>query len=321
MQNPFLIIRLVLFALIFNTSVLSLSFVSWNIRVVSSAELALSAVTILLVFTSSVSIFCIVLGVLQLPFPRARTSWIMFECIWSAVLSIFQTGSAIGIAVNYAILVQETEINDRAIYASMALLVQTTWFNSFTFFTYFCVLIISVLTHRRMVDDIWSQSPYEIDWFHQDGDKVSIVRPPAESKRKSHRVVDSWGLFMNDVECAPVKRKPAPSPVVDKAPWAENQKVRRGVDHPFARKPEVSPPSTTPPLRIQQKAASQDAKSDHSRFLERFCESRTLSRPQSPPQLNHTARIPDPVHDHDLPIPLPRLSEWMRADAIQGNRH
>jgi hypothetical protein len=164
-------------------------------------------------------------------------------------------------------------------------------------------------------EDIWSQSPYEIDWFHQGGGEVSVVRPPPEKKRKSHRVVDSWSDFMNDVECAPIERTRPPSPVVDKAPWAENQKVRRGVDNPFARKPEAIPPSTTPPLRIQPKAASQITTSDHSRFLERFCESRTLSRPQSPPQLNHA------VHDHDLPIPLPRLSKWMRADAIQSNGH
>jgi hypothetical protein len=172
-----------------------------------------------------------------------------------------------------------------------------------------------------MFDDIWSQSPYEIDWFHLSGDKVSIVHPRASAESKSQRVVDSWCRFMNDVECTPIKRKRAPSPVVDRAPWAENQKVRRGVDHPFARKPEAIPPSTTPPLRVQPKAASQDTTSDHSRFLERFCESRTLSRPQSPPQLNHTARSPGPAHDHDLPSPLPSLSEWMRADAIQSNRH
>jgi len=235
------------------------------------------------------------------------------------VLSLFQIGSAIGIAVNYAMLSQETEINDRAIYASMALLVHTTWFNSFTCFTYFCVLIITALTHRRVYDDIWSQSPYEINWFHQDSGNVNIVHPSAESK--SHQAVDSWSRFMNDVERTPVKRKRAPSLVIDKAPWAENQKVRRGIDNPFARKPEASLPSTTPPLRIQPKAASQDSTSDHSRFLERFCESRSLSRPQSPPQFNHAARFPDAVHDHDLPIPLPRLSKWMRADAIHSDRH
>jgi hypothetical protein len=313
MQNLFLIIRLVLFALIFNTSVLTLSFASWNIRVVSAAELALSSVTILLVFTSSVSIFCVVLGVLQIPFPRARTSWTLFECIWSAVLSLFQIGSAIGIAVNYAMLVQDTEINERTIYASMALLVHATWFSSFTCFTYFCLLIISVLTHRRAYDDIWSQSPYEIDWFSQDGDRASIVHPSAEFM--PHQIVDSWYRFMSDVECAPIKRKRAPRAVVEKAPWAEDLKVRRGVDNPFARKPEASPPSTTTPLRIQPKAASRDPTSDHSRFLERFCESRTLTRPQNPPQVNDAARFPDTVRDHDLPIPLPRLSKWMRAGA------
>jgi len=319
MQNPFLIVRLVLFALIFNTSVLSLSFASWNIHVVSTAELALSSVTILLVFTSSVLIFCIVLGVLQIPFPRARTSWIMFECIWSAVLSLFQIGSAIGIAVNYAMLVRDSEINERTIYVSMALLVQTTWFNSFTCFTYFCLLVISALTHRRAYDDIWSQSPYDINWFYQDGGKVSIVHPSADSK--SHQVTDSWSRFMNDdVECAAVKKR-GPSPMIQKAPWAENQKVRRGVDDPFAKKPEASLPLTTPPLRIQPKAASQDASSDRSRFAERFCEPRTLSRPQSPPQFNHAARFPDTVHDHDLPIPLPRLSKWMKADAVESHRH
>jgi uncharacterized membrane protein len=265
-------------------------------------------------------IFCIVLGVLQIPFPRARTSWILFECIWSAVLSLFQIGSAIGVAVNYAMLVQETEINDRTIYVSMALLVHATWFNSFTCLAYFCLLIISVLTHRRAYDNIWSQSPYEINWFYQDGDKVSIVHPSAESK--SHQAVDSWSQFMNDVERTPVKRKRAPSPVIDKPSWAENQKVRRGVDNPFARSPAASPPSTTTPLRVQPKATSQaqDPTSDHSRFLERFCESRTFSRPQSPPQINHPARFTHTVRDHDLPIPLPRLSEWKKAEAIENDR-
>jgi hypothetical protein len=46
-----------------------------------------------------------------------------------------------------------------------------------------------------------------------------------------------------------------------------------------------------------------------SRFVETFRESQTLSRSPNPFQ-THV--------DDSKPIPLPRLSEWIRADEIKG---
>ncbi|TFK76548.1 hypothetical protein BDN72DRAFT_831131 [Pluteus cervinus] len=314
MQNPFLIVRFVLFALMLITSILSLSFASWNIHATSAAEVSLSAVTILLVFTSCLTIICIILALLELPFPRVRASWIMFECIWAAVLSVFQIGAAIGITVDFAMLGQAE--TDPAIRVSTTLLVPTTWFSCFTLFTFFSLFFISALTHRRQYDDIWNHSPYDIHWFSQGAahDKHTL-RPGSETKTRP--AVDSWARFMNDAEWCPPKHRPAPIPPTDNMPWAKQQPARRGVDMPFATRPE-----TTTPLRVPGKVTSQQTAAQTSRFIERFRESRILSRPGSLSTIDHSrvAQFPPAISDHDLPIPLPRRSEWFRADAITS-RH
>ncbi|KAG6878688.1 hypothetical protein C0993_011503 [Termitomyces sp. T159_Od127] len=108
------------------------------------------------------------------------------------------------------------------------------------------------------------------------------------------------------------------------APWAKT--IRRGIDPPFKshEASAASPPTITnsflvPPHRIQLKKNNSG-----SRFIERFRESARLSRQESVSQmqsLSHSHTDPFPpqawVQD-DLPIPLPRLSEWIHAGDLKG---
>lgn len=179
---------------------------------------------------------------------------------------------------------------------------------------YFAVLFITALAHRRAYPYIWSQSPYDIDWFSFTGNDGNIITP---SKR--------WTRYLDDTEDLASEKGKKPSSIASKAPWAQAKNVRRGIDSPFSKKANTETTPTTMPLRFQPKAAPQASQRtpSGSRFIEPFRESRMLSRPESTSNFHshHTSRVapfPPTLSDHDLPIPLPRLSEWIRADAING---
>lgn len=98
--------------------------------------------------------------------------------------------------------------------------------------------------------------------------------------------------------------------------WARQHRIRRGIDNPFT-KPlpnRKEPVVLAPPPRTY----SRHVLSGDSRFVEdgeqpgmtRTCSYSTLT-PRTP------TVFPQKAHDPDLPIPLPRLSEWIRADAAR----
>lgn len=180
---------------------------------------------------------------------------------------------------------------------------------------YFAALFITALAHRRAYPYIWSQSPYDIDWFSYTGNDRNITTP---SKR--------WTRDLDDTEDLANEEGEKPASIASKAPWAQAKNVRRGIDSPFSKRTDVETTPMTMPLRFQPKAAAPQASRrtlSGSRFIEPFKESRMLSRPESTSNFHshHTNRValfPPTITDHDLPIPLPRLSEWIRADAING---
>lgn len=179
------------------------------------------------------------------------------------------------------------------------------------------MLFITTMVHMRQTPDIWSKTVYSVSWFNwsgngalDDSDKISDP--------------DTWSRYMDDIE-ASHKRLDLDEDS-HKAPWALARPIRRGLDEPF-KKQTLSSASSTPrtyntslpiaPLKVQPRSAA------GSRFIEKFRESQVISRSESPTQfgLHFTGRVqpfPPRVDDHDLPIPLPRLSEWIRADAIKG---
>lgn len=199
---------------------------------------------------------------------------------------------------------------------------------------YFFVLFVSSFSHSRVYPNIWKSSVYSIGWFVNpislSGGNDQCGSPFAASK--SRQVVDSWNSYLDDIEAASKdgssNKHPRNVRGVEKAPWAQDMPIRRGVDSPFAKRetapvqPEI--PVAALPLRVQTKGLSQATMG--SRFIEKFRESKILSRSESPSTfglhflspVTPSAPFPPSVDNHDLPIPLPRLSEWIRADAMKG---
>jgi hypothetical protein len=212
--------------------------------------------------------------------------------------------------------------------ASSLLLIPATWLTSLTMLTYFFVLFVTTMTHRRFEVDIWTKPVYQVKWFGYTNSRLKS----SEISRPRGLETDSWTRYLEDIESSGLRKARNPLPATEKAPWAPNN-VRRGRDSPFrgpVNKPpsnelssgfdsdtcsESSFPSSSPrnsntllpprPLNIPVKG-----KTAGSRFIERFRESQTLSRP--------VVEFPHEVEDHDKPIPKPRLSQWIRADTLKA---
>lgn len=177
------------------------------------------------------------------------------------------------------------------------------------------------MSHIQVCPDIWSETVFSVNWFnHHD-----MTLCPEKGGETLGSGIDAWPRYVDGV--ATSKSCLSLSDDYEKAPWAQSTNIRRGVDSPFkqpsplssARSSRATTPTSLPvaPLRIQARSTA------GSRFIEKFRESKVLSRSETPSQYglhfeNRVAPFPPRVEDHDLPIPLPRLSEWIRADAING---
>lgn len=173
---------------------------------------------------------------------------------------------------------------------------------------------MTTMSHTQMCPDIWSETVFSVNWFNHRDTILSLEKGGEMSASDIDGVMASKSCLKLSDDC-------------EKAPWAQGTNIRRGIDSPFkqpsplssARSSRVTTPTSLPvaPLRIQARSTA------GSRFIEKFRESKILSRSETPSQYglhfeNRVAPFPPRVEDHDLPIPLPRLSEWIRADAING---
>ncbi|KNZ74188.1 hypothetical protein J132_07499 [Termitomyces sp. J132] len=326
MQNPFLIARFIIFALLVNLNILILAFAAWSINAAVHSNLPLSVTTVFFILESCVLFLGVILGMAEFLVPRANTARVLFECVWTAILSVVQTGTAISATVNVSGVCRSTD--NREFCASSSLLIPVSWLSSVirgfasffihidphpsgaVVFAYFLILFITAIAHISLFPEIWTQSISSMDWFSlQDPTSKSEVVPET----------DTWSRYIKDIEAT----GPRSDDSTKYAPWAKT--IRRGIDPPFkSRGPSAaSSPSivTTSfpvaPLRIQ----STRRKVAGSRFIEKFRESARLSRRESVSQMQSTSQsqanpFPPRVEDYDLPIPLPRLSEWIRADDI-----
>ncbi|KAJ6455684.1 hypothetical protein C8R45DRAFT_584737 [Mycena sanguinolenta] len=238
-----------------------------------------------------------------------------FECGWSIPLLVFQFAATIGASVHVLPPTSGTVVS-----ASHTLLLAVAWMTAILTTIYLAGLIGAIMLHKSMFPEIWSASAPSVDWFvHRQLDANSLDN-------------DSWTRYLGDIESSAMQKQPfanisesgtrpaTPKPTYnEKAPWAPNG-IRRGVDEPFTFRTESDIASEAPstlssklnaalpplPLRVKTKA-----KSAGSRFIERFRESRV---PVHPSQQEPTTSFPPGVDDHNMPIPLPRRSEWVRAN-------
>ncbi|KAJ4488113.1 hypothetical protein J3R30DRAFT_3400692 [Lentinula aciculospora] len=326
MRNPFLLIRFIFLSLLSFLNLLDLIFASWNASAAISANLSLPGASLFLIFNSVVNIFFLGLGLLENFAPNFAGTSVAFECGWSAVLSLSHIGAAIGVTISAATFIRQT--TDSGVTASSFLLIPTTWLTSLTMLGYFSILFVSAMTHARYEEDIWTKSVCQVKWFGYTNSRLrsTDVSNPRELPGLE---TDSWTRYLDDIESSGVRKARHPMPDNEKAPWAPTN-VRRGRDSPFrgpikrenydssdtssdssfsvgARESAPLPPL---PLNVQVKGGKPV---QGSRFIERFRESQTLSRPNAP-----AVDFPHEVDDHDKPIPLTRLSQWIRADAIKA---
>lgn len=201
-------------------------------------------------------------------------------------------------------------------------------------FGYFFALFITVLAHRDMYDNIWKETIYTVAWLESGVDSAiaRIDKDLEKAKRgkdwdaqSGEGEVDPYTGNTDDIETASarVRRFLSAKPVDEPAPWAKQAPNKRGVDRPFSRTtapattPAPGPEKTLPPTPLN--IASPKGNTS-SRFIEKFRESRMLSRfelpslygSQFPPTFN-APTSPNP----DQPIPRPPTAQWVRADDIR----
>jgi len=286
--NPFLVARLVFFAISAYLTVLLLIFAAWNIHATTTIGLKAPLGTVFLLFNACVNLLCLIIGVVEIAVPAFKVSNVTFECVWSATTGLLQTGLAI-----------ITSIYDRRLFcglkdhpscAPVSLLMPVTWLNSVILLSYFSTLLITIVAHSNAHPNIWTNSVYDIDWFGY----LSARRLGASGKGYS--------------ECADElsRRRSVAMGDLEKAPWATTTKVRRGIDPPFAKdkkpgaKAHSTPiPAPTIPLRVHGKVSN-----GGSRFVE--VTNQNIVGP----------RFPSTLDNHDLPIAITKRSEWVRADFI-----
>ncbi|KAF8797932.1 hypothetical protein BYT27DRAFT_7203618 [Phlegmacium glaucopus] len=319
MPNSFLIFRLVSFALLSNLALLQVIFASWNISASLSIGLSAPSTSVFIILESCVLFFCVAFIMADFLCSGGRRSRILLECSWVGIMSLFQIGVAISSTATGPGMVCYTSL-EWSVCASSSLLVPSTWLSSILFLAYFLTLFITTMAHRYLYPDIWKRSMYGVAWFGRSHEIIS-------------KDVDPYIDHYADIESSSARKRlyPISDPIENVAPWATNR-VRRGVDPPFSRQPikgtssnRSSPTGSTSDLSNSFPSyPNKSAKVDTgSRFIEKFRESTLLARSESLEHFvaNYQTRqdsFPPSVLDVDAPIPLPRLSEWVRADALRG---
>jgi len=323
-RNPFLIFRVVFLALLCCLAFLSLIFASWNINASLSAGLSASSTSAFVIFESCVLFTCATLTLVEFFRPVGVISYIAIECSWIGILSLFQMGTAISATVNGPVIACHTS-STWGVCASSSLLVPTTWLSSITFLTYFFAVFLTTMAHRHLYPDIWRRKISTIEWFGQPSERSSKEKTIQDFFRGSPHHEDPYYDYYEDVESTPARKKlyAIRDSVEVSTPWAPLN-VRRGIDHPFSR-PEGQKLNCSSPAQQSLALPLLPSKSAGvgtagSRYVEKFRESSVLSRSESSAQYTkhyHADKnlFPPSVADLDKPIPLPEVSEWIRADS------
>ncbi|KAF5315739.1 hypothetical protein D9611_004603 [Ephemerocybe angulata] len=331
MRNGFLLVRCVFFALLLLLTLLTMTFASWNINSSLKAGQTVATTSGLILFECCAFFIFTALAFLEVFRPKSNTARISVECSWVAGISLFQLGASISATINGSVFACRAS-SAADICASAWLLVPSMWLKSMITFAYFFSLLITVLAHREICDDIWKETIYTMAWFESGIDRVVAKARAARLDRdvekgksssdwdvESAQEEDPYGGYFDDIESSSARKKQFATPETNTAPaaapWANEVPIRRGKDTPFSVN---STPAT------MAKALPPAPKSNaSSRFIERFRESRILSRFELPSlygtHFMNNGSTPfqpptSPNHDVDKPIPLPRLSQWVRAD-------
>lgn len=204
--------------------------------------------------------------------------------------------------------------------------------------SYCLTICVASAAHAASLPDIWITPIPHVPWFHPDAEapvaKPAILHLPTHHKHE-HSKSSFSSTNGSEASCAVSKyiaerweklsrteRQPVSSsgPILftkgrqsadsTRPTWARQHRIRRGVDDPFA-KPLPKPVVLAPPPRAhsRQVVAPRDS---HCMELSEQRDTRSYSTVT--PRISSV--FPQQLVDPDLPIPCPKRSEWVRADAL-----
>jgi len=338
MQNPFLVLRFALFALLIYIHIVVLIFASWNVHATKSSGTPVPGVVIFAIYNCCMIFLLIPVALIELIKPSLKAAQTRFECAWTAILSVFEIGAAFSVTINGPLSLCQPNGNFQSC-ASSTLLTLASWFGTMTLFGYFLVLFIATATHSGAYPKIWSTTVYAIPWFDyaDDKDRKNVSEQNLGDHASEHR--SSWNnrSGQDNAESGSINNAEAEAEAekTDELPnLPVRPSIRRGIDNPFRRVDRPLSKRFIPPLRLNLSPEARMqrngfARADGSQNVETIRNSQVPVSPSQSDmsyygehgQLEGVPRVgsfPVGVDDHEKPLPLPKLSEWIRADRVLG---
>jgi len=269
---------------------------------------------------------CITCGLLELLSPKLKIATVRVECIGSGLMAVLQLAATLLVTIDGPSAACQSNTS-KGVCKVMTALVPISWLFSFTLIVYFLALIITTIIHTTAYEGIWVISVYSAPWFEFGSDHPSLrSKSPSSTRSDLEKDDGTWRTTWVA------------------GPWARKFLGRRGVDKPFATQSDLYDVDGQSPPRMPPKAKAkipelpryldlhhevkpqgdsqlppfrplllQSSNSMQTRIYDKF----RRAPPPPPLDLTRNFRTKEP-EDDDEPLPLPRLSEWIRADAARG---
>ncbi|KAG6335399.1 hypothetical protein ID866_3694 [Astraeus odoratus] len=337
MLNAFLVIRMIFFALLLYLNVLVIVFAAWNLTAVRS--IAPGAPLILAANSALIILFLTLATTAEAICPKARPGHVRVECAWTVLTSTLQLAASINVTVNGPPMTCQFNWTWSTC-ASSSLLVPVTWLVTLVILGYCLTICITACVHAPWIPDLWTMPVSSVPWFDF-GTKAPVATSGVPSTGKASKfsrfssasnescpitryITERWGK-LSGVE----RQSQSPSnPILfsrghqsmdsRRPTWARQMDVRRGVDQPFVRPP---PPFAVlrdaHPLQPPAVLTKEVAMSRQSHYVD-ICHTSEMKSSDGRSTLTLATEtptmFPKGIEDPDRPIPLPHLSQWVRAD-------
>ncbi|KAI0780781.1 hypothetical protein BD413DRAFT_463336 [Trametes elegans] len=163
MRNPFIVLRFVMFAILFYVNLLTVGFSVWNISVLKGlGGLAVDAPTFV-VFNACLLLALLAACLVLSWYTSTAFDQVRYECGWTGIMSALQLASSIDITINGPpALCQGVSITACA---SSSLVVALSWVSSTMLLMYSFSLMTTAITHLSVIPDVWGASVCAVPWF------------------------------------------------------------------------------------------------------------------------------------------------------------
>ncbi|KAG1756531.1 uncharacterized protein EDB91DRAFT_21565 [Suillus paluster] len=338
MQNSFLIVRAIFFTLILYFNLLATIFAGWNIASFTASGMSVPGAAAFLVVNSALIFILTTLAYsAEAICAKARPAHVRFECGWTVLMGILQLAASIYVTTASPPALCQSQ-STWTICASAALLMPISWLATFTMLVYCVTLCVMAATHVYFMPTLWNMPVTMVPWFNLTESMpvsfpsrpLSEVSSSASSQRDSScniskYIADTWEKLSRAEGRVVEPSKPilfsrgCPSINSTRPAWAKQLELqtRRGVDQPFLTQHPLpssySPKVPLPPPKARAREVSGPKDFNYAETrTELQLDKNTFGSPLTPQQ---PTIFPNRIANPDLPIPRPRLSEWIPADA------